>query len=110
MNKKKVLLVAALILTAAAAVGAFTPARASSRAGLWKEGIVSEAPWRDTYYYIGIDRISYYLAPDARVSRLEQSGPDQFLEQPYALKNVRYGDRLKFKAQGLRIHSILVLE
>ena len=99
------LLAAAIVLSA----GSPTPAQAS-RVGIWKEGVVTEPPWKNTYYYIGINNMSYVLSNEVRILRLEQIGVGQYMEVDFSLSGIRYGDRLKFKAQGTRIHEILVLE
>ena len=79
-------------------------------AAVWGEGIVTKAPWKDTYDHLSVDGIEYTIAKNATFYRRFDDSDGISQQAPIRLQDVTKGQKILMRAQGFRIFQIIVVK
>jgi hypothetical protein len=74
----------------------------------WILGTITAKPVTDKYRQLEVDGKPYTLMPDIRIAELYQSQPGIVNETQIGFHQLRKGQRVNIKVEGLRIYEIQV--
>jgi hypothetical protein len=84
-----------------------TEERAPKMVGpVWIEGKVTAKPWADNYRHIEVDKKTYTLMPDIRIAVRYQTQPGIINERQVDFHQIRQGQHITMKVEGLRVYEI----
>jgi hypothetical protein len=72
----------------------------------WIEGKVTAKPSADSYRYVEVDGKTYTLMPDIRIVEVYQTQPGIMTERKIEHYQIRKGQRINMKVEGLRVYDI----
>ncbi|MFH1491472.1 MAG: hypothetical protein ABII06_21395 [Pseudomonadota bacterium] len=76
----------------------------------WVEGKVTAKPTAKDFRYLQVEGKTYTLAQDARIDLRYQDRPGAFNERPIDLYQIRRGQHVAVKVEGLRCYQVIVYE
>ena len=74
----------------------------------WRLGTITARPHTGKYRQLEVDGKPYTLMPDIRIAELYQSEPGIVNEKQLGFHQLRKGQRVNIKVEGLRIYEIQV--
>jgi hypothetical protein len=78
---------------------------------VWKEGMVTKAPWTERYKHIEIDKVKYtFMLKNVRLTRHFKMPNGSWRVDDIAMRDIRIGHKVWIRIQGHRIYELFIEE